>query len=198
MTRRIVIFVIVALFNFVLLMGLNYSNKLIQDNDLMIYFHEKPKKEEEVVNPSEPKPVIINEWNGEKKEAIGKKIEKFYKDTALEGYGERVASAAINRNVDPYLIASIIYVNSGCKYECQPIVRLCKNAGGTTGGTNCMGGKYTKYNKLEDSFDDLVIYIRDKFISEGIDNPYKMYKKYGKDSAWAYYVDEYRARMKKG
>ena len=197
MTRRIVVFVIVGLFNVALLVGVNYSNKLIQEKDLMIYFGEKPKKEEVVVNPTEPKPVVINEWNGEKKEAIGKKIEKYYKDTALEGYGERVASSA-NRNVDPYLIASIIYVNSGCKYGCQPIVRLCKNAAGTTGSPNCMGGKYTKYNKLEDSFDDLVIYIRDTFTSDGIDNPYKMYKKYGKDSAWAYNVDKYRGLIKKG
>ena len=198
MIRKIVIFAIVLTFNFLLLMGVNYSNKFIQDKDLMIYFNEKPKKEVVIVNPSEPKPAVINEWNGEKKEAIGKKIEKYYKDTALEGYGERVAGAAINRNVDPYLIASIIYVNSNCKYECQPILRLCKNAGGTTGSPSCMGGKYTKYNKLEESFDDLVIYIRDEFISNGVDNPYKMYQKYGKDSAWAYKVDKYRGMIKKG
>jgi hypothetical protein len=197
MIRRIFIFTIVGLFNYVLLLGVNFSNKFIQDNDLMVYFHEKPK-EEEVINPTEPKPAVINEWNGETKEAIGKKIEKYYKDTTLEGYGERVASSAINRNVDPYLIASIIYINSGCKDECQPIVRLCKNVGGTTGSPNCMGGKYTKYNKLEESFDDLVVYIRDKFINKDMDSPYKMYKSYGKDSAWAYKVDKYMKLIKKG
>ncbi len=197
MKRRIFIFIIVALFNFVLLKGINLSNKFIQDKNLMVYIHEKPKEEEEI-KKNEPKPVVINEWEGEKKEAIGKKIEKYYKDTTLEGYGERVASSAINRNVDPYLIASIIFVNSGCRYECQPIVRLCKNAGGTTGSPNCMGGKYTKYSKLEDSFDDLVVYIKDKFLSKDLDTPYKMYKSYGHDSAWAYNVDKYMKLIKKG
>jgi hypothetical protein len=197
MKRRIIIIIFVALFNYLLIKGVDYTNIFIQDNELMVYFNGKPTDKESNL-PSEPKPVVINEWNGEKKEAIGKKIEKYYKDTALEGYGERVAGAAINRNVDPYLIASIIYVNSNCKYECQPILRLCKNAGGTTGSPSCMGGKYTKYNKLEESFDDLVIYIRDEFISNGVDNPYKMYQKYGKDSAWAYKVDKYRGMIKKG
>ena len=197
MKRRIFIVILVALFNFLLIKGVDYSNKFIQEKDLMIYFNGKPQDKESTL-PSEPKPVVINEWNGEKKEAIASKLEKYFKGTYLEGYGEKITGSAINRNVDPYLIASIIYINSGCKYECQPIVRLCKNAGGTTGSPNCMGGKYTKYNKLEESFDDLVIYIRDEFISNGVDNPYKMYQKYGKDSAWAYKVDKYRGMIKKG
>ena len=107
MKRRIFIIIIVALFNFLLIKGVDYSNKFIQENDLMIYFNGRDTDKESTL-PSEPKPIIVNEWNGEKKDAIASKLEKYYKDTYLEGYGEKITASAINRNVDPYLIASII------------------------------------------------------------------------------------------
>lgn len=197
MKRRIFIVILVALFNFLLIKGVDYSNKFIQEKDLMIYFNGKPQDKESTL-PSEPKPVVINEWNGEKKEAIASKLEKYFKGTYLEGYGEKITGSAINRNVDPYLIASIIYVNSRCSTECQPFVRMCNNAGGTTGNPSCNGGKYKKYKNVEESFDDLVIYFKDTFISKDITNPYEMYKKYGKDAAWAYSVNKYYGMIKKG
>jgi hypothetical protein len=197
MKRRIFIIIIVALFNFLLIKGVDYSNKFIQENDLMIYFNGRDTDKESTL-PSEPKPIIVNEWNGEKKDAIASKLEKYYKDTYLEGYGEKITASAINRNVDPYLIASIIYVNSKCSVECQPFVRMCNNAGGTSGNPSCLGGRYKKYKTIDESFDDLVIYIKDNFVSKDISNPYEMYKKYGKDAAWAYSVNKYYGMIKKG
>ena len=196
MKRRIFIIVLVALFNFLLIKGVDYTNIFIQDNELMVYFNGKPDKESTL--PSEPKPVVIDEWNGEKKEAIASKLEKYFKDTYLEGYGEKITGSAINRNVDPYLIASIIYVNSKCSIECQPFVRMCNNASGNSGNPSCLGGKYKKYSNIEESFDDLVVYIKDNFISKDISSPYDMYKKYGKDAAWAYSVNKYYGMIKKG
>ena len=197
MKRRIIIIALVAFFNFLLIKGINYSNRFIQENDLMIYFSGKPDNTETTI-PSEPKPVIVNEWNGEKKEAIASKLEKYYKDTYLEGYGEKITGSAINRNVDPYLIASIIFVNSRCNTECQPFVRMCNNAGGTSGNPSCLGGKYKKYKNIEESFDDLVSYIKDNFTSKDLNTPYEIYKKYGKDTAWAYTVSKYYGLIKKG
>lgn len=197
MKRRILVVLFVALFNFLLIKGVNYSNKFIQDKNLMVYFNGKPDDKESSL-PSEPKPVVIDEWNGEKKEAIASKLEKYFVDTYFEGYGEKITGSAINRNVDPYLIASIILVNSRCNTECQPFVRMCNNAGGTGGNPSCLGGKYKKYKDIEESFDDLVIYIKDNFISKDITSPYDMYKKYGKDTAWAYNVWKYYGLIKKG
>ena len=197
MKRRIFIVILVALFNFLLIKGVDYSNKFIQENDLMIYFSGRPTDKESTL-PSEPKPIVINEWNGEKKEAIASKLEKYFKDTYLEGYGEKITGSAINRNVDPYLIGSIIYVNSRCSTECQPFVRMCNNAAGNGGNPSCLGGKYKKYKTIEESFDDLVVYIKDNFVSKDISSPYEMYKKYGKDAAWAYSVSKYYGLIKKG
>ena len=75
---------------------------------------------------------------------------------------------------------------------------MCNNAAGTTGNPSCNGGKYKKYKNIEESFDDLVIYFKDTFISKDITNPYEMYKKYGKDAAWAYSVNKYYGMIKKG
>ena len=197
MKRRIIIIIFVALFNYLLIKGVDYTNMFIQDNELMVYFNGKPTDKESNL-PSEPKPVVINEWNGEKKEAIASKLEKYYKNTYLEGYGEKITGSAINRNVDPYLIASIIYVNSRCSTECQPFVRMCNNAAGNSGNPSCNGGKYKKYKNIEESFDDLVDYIKDNFVSKDITSPYEMYKKYGKDAAWAYNVNKYYGLIKKG
>lgn len=196
MKRRIVVFVFVCLFNLVLVNGINYVNSLIGENNFLIRLNDEPKNENNNVDiPVEEEEK--NEYNGEDASKITTKLEKYLKKTELEGYASHIVSSSIKRNVNPYLIAGIIMENTNCKVECSIIVKSCKNVGSLKGSPGCFGGKYKKYDYLEDSIDDLIDYIYDKFISNELTTPNAIYKKYGKDSSWAYKVSNYMDKIKR-
>ena len=151
---------------------------------------ELPK--EEIIEEEE-----IVEYNGENFEKIGKKIEKHLEKTPLEGYGQYIAKQSVNKGVNPYLISSMIIINSNCKIQCTAIVDKCYNVGdlkGTMGG--CFGGTYKKYYSFEDGVDDLINYVLTNFYANDLKTPTAIYKKYEKNSAWAYKVSRYMERIK--
>ena len=50
---------------------------------------------------------------------------------------------------------------------------------------------------IEDGINDLVDYIYDKFIVNDLTTANAIYKKYGKDSTWAFKVTSHMEKMKK-
>ena len=195
MKRRIVVFIFVCLFNLVLVNGIGYVNTFLSENNFLIVLNDKPQDENNNVDvPNEEEE--NHEYNGEDSKKIINKLEKFLKKTELEGYGEYIVSSSLKKDINPYLIAGIIMENTNCKVECSIIVKSCNNVGDLNGSPGCFGGKYKKYDYLEDSIDDLVDYIHDKFIDNDLTTPNAIYKKYGKDATWAYKVNSYMDKIK--
>ena len=198
--RKWFIFVILILFNLFLLYGINQANLLMFNNNFMIYLHkedEPVKKEEDdtpIVEEEEP---VDTSFDGESIEVIGKKIDKYYTKTPLEGYGEYVAKTSISKSVNPYLISGIILENSSCKTECSIIFKECNNLSGMKGEPGCFGGSYKSYKSLNDSISDLVGSIAKEFYTPEMQAPYKMYKQYGKNSSWAFKVSNYMEAIKR-
>ena len=195
--RKWFIFVILILFNGLLLYGINQANILMFNNDFMIYLNkkeqeEKPKEE----NPTEQTEVDTS-FDGESIEQIGKKFDKYAKKTPLEGYGEHIAKTSITKGVNPYLIGAIILESSRCKTECSVIFRECNNVSGIKGDPGCFGGSYKVYNSVNDAISDIVNNISKNFYTKEMQAPYKMYKDYGRNSSWAFKVSNYMDAIKR-
>lgn len=195
--RKWFIFIILILFNFVLLYGINQANILMFNNDFMIYLNKKDEPEKPTdETPVEETPVDTS-FDGESIEQIGKKFDKYAQKTPLEGYGEYIAKTSITKGVNPYLIGAIILESSKCKTECSVIFKECNNVSGMKGSPGCFGGAYRVYNDILDSIDDVVSDIAKNYYTQEMQSPYKMYKDYGKNSSWAFKVSNYMDGIKR-
>ncbi len=198
--RKWLIFIILLLFNFLFIYGINQTNILMFNNNFMIYLYPQPEEikeeEPEVVKEEEEEEVDIN-FNGESVEQIGKKMDKYFEKTLLEGYGEYIAKSSIKKSVNPYLIAGIMLENTGCKNECSIILKECNNVSGIKGSPGCFGGTYKEYDGIDGSISDLIGMISQKFYTPEMQVPNKMYKDYGKTSTWAFIVSKYMEEIKK-
>lgn len=194
--RKVLVFIILLAFNFLFVYGVNYTNEFMFKNNFMIYFKGMP-----VVIPSEEEleeEIVVNtDYDGESFEQIGKKIDKVYAKTMLEGYGEYVAKTSIAKGVNPYLIGGIILDESNCKIECSLVFKECNNVAKIKGEPGCFGGTFKKYDNIGDSITDLVNEISKKFYTKEMQAPYKMYKDYGRNSTWAFAVSKIMETIKK-
>ncbi len=192
--RKGLIFIIVMLFNVLFIYGINSLNTLMAANDFMIYFKGKPEviiddnqKEEEQV---------IEDYKGESLEKIIYKMNKYFKETPLEGYEESIVNTSVKNGINPYLIGAIVLESTGCKYNCSVIFNECHNTYGVKGKPGCFGGSYRVFNSVEDSVKDLVKEIKNKFSEEENQVPNKMFDKYGKNAIWAFKVSKYMDELK--
>lgn len=199
--RKWFIFVILLLFNFFLIYGINQANIFMFNNDFMIYVHPEDNKEEEPKEEETPKEVVEEEidtsYNGESIEKIAHKIDKYCSKTPLEGHGEHIAKASIRKSVNPYLIGGIILESTSCKRECSIIFQECNNVSKMKGDPGCFGGAYKSYSSVNDAITDLVSKISKDFYTKEMQSPYKMYKSYGKSSSWAFKVSNYMDAIKR-
>ena len=193
--RKVIVFIILLCFNFLFVYGVNNTNEFMFKNNFMIYFKGIPV----TVDPEEEgeEEIVDTDYDGESFEQIGKKIDKVFAKSLLEGYGEFVAKTSIAKGVNPYLIGGIIYSESGCSVECSFIFKECNNVAKIKGEPGCFGGTYKKYNNLGDSITDLVNDISKRFYAKELQAPYKMYKEYGKNSTWAFSVSKIMETIKK-
>ena len=195
--RKIFVFILLLGFNFLFVYGVNYTNEFMFKKNFMIYFKGIPVEINTKENEIKEEIVVDTSYDGESYDQIGKKIDKVFAKTLLEGYGEYVAKTAIAKGVNPYLIGGIIYDESKCSVECSFIFKKCNNVAKIKGDPGCFGGFYKKYNSVGDSITDLVNEISEKFYTKELQTPYKMYKEFGKNSTWAFSVSKIMETIKK-
>ena len=156
------------------------DNKAFQTN---VDLNEKIKNEEVEVEPVVYEDLTLQE--------LGKKIDNIFNST-LEGYGEIVASKSLESNVDPVVAASIILVETGCKWTCSSLVRNKNNVGGMRGSKG-----YMTFNTLEDGIQAFINNLSRNYYEKGLDTPELMNKKYAENPNWHkdvyYYVDLIKA-----
>lgn len=200
MKRRIVVFILVGLFNFILMSGITFANQIMFEKDFIIKLNDDNVNNNNNSSDLPSSPVLPSdgtEYEGESISTIAKKFEKYFKKTDLEGYGEHIASSSMKKGVNPYLVGGIILVNTNCINDCSIIFKNCNNVGDLSGTPGCFGGSYKKYDSIEASVNDLVDYIYDKFVVNNLTSPSAIYKKYNKDITWAFKVSNYMEKLKK-
>ena len=193
--RRIIILVILLLFNVAFIYGINYTNKYMEENNFMIYFKGKP--EVVIEDPIDVVEEEITDYDGESIDSVANKLEKYYAKTSLEGYGKYIAERAIKKSVNPYLVGAIILETTSCKNECSFVFKECNNVATMKGEPGCFGGSYKKYNSVNDGINDLVQMINTKYGEKEKQNPNTIYKELGKNVSWAFKVSRHIEEIKK-
>lgn len=118
---------------------------------------------------------------------LGSKIDSVL-NSNLDGYGKTIASKALENGVDPLIASSIILVETGCKWNCSYLTRVCNNIGGMK-GRGC--GSYAKFNSLEDGLDAFISNLSKNYFQKGLDTPEKINTKYAENPNWHNDVNYY-------
>ena len=122
---------------------------------------------------------------------LGTKIDKVFNST-LEGYGATVASIALESEVDPIIAASIILVETGCKWSCSSLVKNSNNV-----GVMRVKNGYMKFDTLEEGLQAFINNLAKNYYAKGLDTPELMNKKYATNPNWYkdvyYYIDLIKA-----
>lgn len=115
---------------------------------------------------------------------LGLKIDNVLNST-LEGYGTTIASLAIDKGVDPVVAASIILVETGCKWTCSSLVRNANNVG----GMKASSGRYASFATLEAGLEAFINNLANNYYAKGLTTPEAINTKYAANPNW--YQDVY-------
>ena len=133
-------------------------------------------------------------FNGENKEDIAKKINKYLKGV-LGNKGEFITEYSLSVGMDPYLAASVMLHETGCKWTCSKLARTCNNVAGNKGNPGCNGGSYRKFDTIEEgikfAIDKLNSYYQKGYTTPKQINPY-----YAEDKTWHTKVNKYIKELK--
>ena len=121
-------------------------------------------------------------------EELGLKIDNVLNST-LEGYGTTIASLAIDKGVDPVVAASIILVETGCKWTCSSLVRNANNVG----GMKASSGRYATFATLEAGLEASINNLANNYYAKGLTTPEAINAKYAANPNWHddvyYYIE---------
>lgn len=157
------------------------ENVLYRNDTTLSRYEEKESLEVEVVE----NPIV---YEGLTLEELGLKIDNVLNST-LEGYGTTIASLALDKGVDPVVAASIILVETGCKWTCSSLVRNANNVG----GMKASGGRYASFATLEDGLEAFINNLSKNYYAKGLTTPEEINTKYATNPNWHndvyYYVE---------
>ena len=157
------------------------ENVLYRNDTTLSRYEEKESLEVEVVE----NPIV---YEGLTLEELGLKIDNVLNST-LEGYGTTIASLALDKGVDPVVAASIILVETGCKWTCSSLVRNANNVG----GMKASGGRYATFATLEDGLEAFINNLSKNYYAKGLTTPVEINAKYATNPNWHndvyYYVE---------
>jgi len=201
MKRKIILVILVFLFNIVWVNAISGTNSLLSHYNIIIITNKQPSLNNNIIDDLDVMLETNLTYNNEDVSQIGKKINNFLKNE-MDGYGELIARYSIVYEVDPYLIASMIVEATNCDSECSVLVRMCNNVSKDKYDEesdlemSCFGGSYQKFNSIEDSIKTFVKYIKINFYDNDLKTPNAIYKPYKKDVRWVFIVNEYINKIK--
>ena len=144
-------------------------------------------KEEEIIKEPviEEDPIV---YEGLTLNELGLKIDNVLNST-LDGYGTTIASLALAKGVDPVVAASIILVETGCKWTCSSLVRNANNVG----GMKATSTRYASFATLEDGLEAFINNLANNYYAKGLTTPEAINTKYATNPNWHqdvyYYVE---------
>ena len=139
------------------------------------------------------KKVIV--YDGMTLNELTEKLNRSLKST-IAGKGDVFASYSLERGVDPYLVVSIMLLETGCNWSCSSLMRKCNNVGGQKGSPSCDGGSYRAYPSLDEGIKGFIDNIADNYYAYGLTTPEAMNKKYAESNMWAIKVNNYISSVK--
>ena len=200
MKRKIILILFVLIINVLWVNGITITNKFVNHHNIVIKTGTK-------TNPSS-KPTIMDDidvvlnsdlnYDGESSDIIGKKIDNFLKDD-MAGYGSLISKYAIANETNPYLIASMIIVETNCDLKCSVLVKKCNNvyeAHSNSDDTSCFGGIYQKFNSIDDSIKAFIKYSKTNFYDNDLTTPSSISNVLKKDARWVFIVNQYIDKIK--
>ncbi len=135
-----------------------------------------------------------NYFNGESKEVIAKKINRYLNST-LKNKGDFIVKYSLEVGMDPYMAAAVMLQETGCRWTCSSLTRNCNNVGGNKGSPSCNGGSYRRFSSIEDgiefAIDKLNSYYKKGYKTAREINPY-----YASDKTWYVKVNNYMNLLK--
>ena len=117
-------------------------------------------------------------------------------NSTISGKGELIASYSLERGVDPYLAVSIMLLETGCKWTCSYLTRVCNNVGGMKGSPGCGGGSYKQFATLDEGIKKFIDNLANNYYAYGLTTPEAMNKKYAESTTWAMKVNNYISQVK--
>lgn len=136
-----------------------------------------------------------NTWNGESKEKIVKKINR-YLNSSLKNKGDFIVSYSIKKGIDPYLVTAVMLQETGCYWNCSRLVKACGNVGGNKGKPSCNGGSYRKFSSIDEGI-KFAINKLNSYYKKGLKTPKQINPKYATDKTWYKKVNNYIKKLKK-
>lgn len=111
----------------------------------------------------------------------------------LTNMGYAYANYAIELGVDPYLAVAISMHETGCKWNCSYLAKVCNNIGGQK-GSGC--GDYAAFDTLEDGIYAFISNIKRNYVDYGLYTADEMNPKYAEDPMWSSKVNKYIEEIK--
>ena len=134
-------------------------------------------------------------WDGLTEDELAAKLDKnLYHE--LAGTGKYFAKYTAETGLDPYLAVSIVNLETGCKWGCSYLARVCNNIGGMKGKPSCNGGSYARFDSLEDGINSYLNMLYKYYWLKGLTTPEKMNSKYAESTTWASKVNAYYKTVK--
>ncbi len=149
------------------------------------YHEEIPEAEEEVMVIEDP---IV--YDNMTMDELAEKLNRSLNST-LSGYGYLFASYSLELGIDPYLALAIVLHETGCKWECSYLTRVCNNVGGQKGSPSCNGGSYKRYDTLEEGIKGYLTNLYNGYISKGLTTPEQIGPKYAGSTSWPSKINWY-------
>ena len=201
MRRKIILIVLVIIFNVAWINIISITNTFASSNNLIIKIKEKTSLNPGIMDDLDV--MLDNSLSYEDVDAvtIGNKINNNLKGE-MAGYGELIAKYSIVNNVNPYLVASMIIENTDCSDTCSVLVTRCKNVGklmynkDSLTESSCFGGMYQSYKSIDDSIKAYIRYIKNNFYDKELTTPGTIYKTYKKDVRWVFRINNYIDKIK--
>lgn len=175
---------------FIFIFAFYFENK--KEKNTTYAFNEEVIIETEVTKEEIKKeePVIV--YDNMTIEELSDKLNRSL-NSNLSGYGNFVATYALEKGVDPYLATAIMLHETGCTWECSTLVKQCNNVGGMK-GSGC--GSYGYFNTLEEGIQRFIDNIYNNYYAYGLTNANLMGNKYAEDPEWSRKVNAHIEKIK--
>ncbi|MBR3660941.1 MAG: glucosaminidase domain-containing protein [Bacilli bacterium] len=195
MKRKIILIILVFLFNMIWVNAITATNNFVNHNNLIIKIKQKTNLNNTGIM-DDLDVMLDNNLSYEDVDAItiGNKINNNLKGE-LSGYGELIAKYSIVNEVNPYLVSAMIIENSDCDEVCSVLVTKCNNVGkllyhkDSLTESSCFGGNYQNFSSIDSSIKAYIKYIKTNFYDKELTTPGAIYKIYNKDVRWVFKVN---------
>lgn len=125
-------------------------------------------------------------------EELSAKIDAVFSKN-LSGYGEFVATTALEYDVDPVVAASIMLHETGCIWKCSYLMRNYNNVGGMRSSNG-----YMKFASLEKGIEAFIRNLAYNYYAKGLNTPELINKKYAESKDWYKNIYYYMNLIKEG